>query len=250
MTNTVAVDRFVSERESQEGEQFWSDFTGRGIGVIKGHETITESALRATGLTAHRALLIEGVQRPDRAPSLPPGEQKRHALRGLPCQTTATALAEIHAQLLKLHGLALAARGGRDTWLWAGEALHLIQDSYSPAHTERALGGANPIIYIRSYRHGVLVGTTEHLYPVDHRDYIKFPSSKAWVARALSVSEEYLKLVKSHLARRLAPAAARPDLVRFMNRHLALSPAHRNPSDFHKACRKSATAPASSRTRP
>jgi hypothetical protein len=239
----VALDRLVSEEGSREGEQFWSDFTGRGIGLIKGHETITESALRAAGLTAHRSLLIEGVQRPDRAKSLPPGEQRRHALRSYPCQLTKSALGEIRSHLLKLHGQALAARGARDSWLYLGEALHLIQDSYSPAHVERALGGTNPIIYIRSYRHGIFVGTTEHLYPVDHRDYIKFPSSKPWVARALAVSEEYLKLAKGHLARGLSPAAARPDVVRFMNRHLVLSPAHRNPADFHKACRGSAPPP-------
>lgn len=222
-----------------ESEAFWSDFTGRGIGVIKGHERITESALRTTGLTAHRSLLIEGVQRPDRAPSLPPAEQKRHALRGFPCQLTRSALADIRSHLLMLHGKVLAAKGGRDTWLFAGEALHLIQDSYSPAHTERALGGANPIIYIRSYRHGLFIGTTEHLYPVDYRDYTKFPSSKPWVARALSVSTEYLKLVKAQLAGGLGPGAGRVDLVRLMNRHLVLSPLHRNPGDFHKSCRKS-----------
>jgi hypothetical protein len=222
-----------------QGEQFWSDFTGRGIGLIKGHEKITDSALRATGLTAHRALLIEGVQRPDRAPSLPAAEQKRHALRGSPCQLTRSALVDIRSHLLMLHRRIVAAGGGRDSWLYAGEALHLIQDSYSPAHTERALGSLNPIIYIRSYRHGVFVGPTEHIYPVDYRDYVKFPSSKPWVARALTVSKEYLNLVKSQLAGGIAPALGRADLIRFMNRHFVLSPAHRNPADFHKACRKS-----------
>jgi hypothetical protein len=250
MTSTVAVDRLVRERESQDGEQFWSDFKGLGIGLMKGHETITESALRATGLAAHRKLVIEGVQRPDRVDALPSAEQKRHALRATACQPTASALRDIKIQLLKLHETVLLARGGRDSWLHVGEALHLIQDSFSPAHVERALGGTNAIIYIRSYRHGVLVGPTEHLNPVDQRDYIKFPSTQAWVARALSVSGEYLRLVKDHLARGLTPAAACDDVIRFMNRHLALSPAHRNPSDFHKACRKSATATSSGRTRP
>lgn len=243
MSITVAMRRLVNEERTDEGEQFWSDFTGRGIGLIKGHEKITESALRATGLTAHRALLIEGVQRPDRAPSLPPVEQKRHALRRLPCQLTRSALAEIRAHLLVLHGKILSARGGRDSWLYAGEALHLIQDSYSPAHVERALGGTNPIIYIRSYRHGVFVGPTEHLYPVDHRDYIKFPSSKPWVARALVVSQEYLTLVKGQLGRGLSSAAGRADIIRFTNRHLALSRSHRNPADFHAKCRKSPGGP-------
>jgi hypothetical protein len=188
-------------------------------------------------LTARLPLLVEGVQRPDRAPSTPPAEQKRHALRRENCQPTRAALDETREHLRELHGRALTAGGGRDTWLWLGEALHLIQDSYSPAHTERMLGDNHPIIYIRSYRHGVLVGPTEHLYPVDPRDSIRRKETLPWVACAESTSVEYLEMAKRHLARRWTPSEARADLVRFMDRHLSLSPSHRNPADYHRACR-------------
>jgi hypothetical protein len=227
------------ERVEREADFFWSDFTGWGPRIVKGHETITERAVRAVGLASHMSSLIRGVQRPDRASSGPPREQKRHALRREPCQS-ASALKEIRGHLLVLHGLAISSRGSRDTWLALGESLHLIQDSYSPAHTERSHAGNNPIIYIRSYRHGILVGPSEHLYPVDQRDYIRFPTVRPWAARAEAVSVEYLKMARGHLVGRLTTPAARPDVVKFMNRHLVLSAAHKNPWDRHRACRGAA----------
>ena len=45
----------------QEEERFWSDFPGLGIGLIKGHEKITERAVRRVALTSRLGLIVEGA---------------------------------------------------------------------------------------------------------------------------------------------------------------------------------------------
>ena len=61
-----------------------------------------------------------------------------------------TALGLIRARFARLHGSALRAATRLSALEWLGEALHLLQDSFSSAHVERA-GGTRPIRNIRAF---------------------------------------------------------------------------------------------------
>src|ERR1700686_1945073 len=131
-----------------------------------GHERVTELAARELPGLDLKAL-VAGVRRVDVGSSfvsfvpgmvnqIRPSQQRRHALRGKFCEPIRQALREVRGQLSDLwtravrqqrQGAAAAAMG------WIGEALHLIQDSYSDAHVWRIRGtaGRYPIVYIRYF---------------------------------------------------------------------------------------------------
>jgi hypothetical protein len=137
-------------RELEGEEQIGERFDTSVMGSPQGHEVITRRA--AAGVPGYTPAdintLVEGVRRTDigtgvigfvgaMANQFAADAQRSHSLRRAVCQPLATALREIRGRLVELHGLALLSqrRGRRQAAMeWTGEALHLIQDSYSAAH--------------------------------------------------------------------------------------------------------------------
>jgi hypothetical protein len=111
-----------------------------------------------------------------------------------------------------------------------GEALHLIQDSYSPAHMERNYGGSgkvHSINYIRFW-HPITVGGSplEHSFPIDPRDNLTVASIPLnWVDEAITASRDFLQMVLNHVKNPADPGN-RTELNAFMNKHLLLSGSH------------------------
>lgn len=216
-----------------------------GSGPIpEGHERLTrEAAAGLAGVTpAALAALIEGVRRPDTESirnHLVAAQQRRHALRATLCQPLGAALTDMRGHLAALHRRALAAATTAAGFGAAGEALHLIQDAYSPAHVERerGAGGRHPIRYIRAY--GLTTGgPREHQFPFDARDLVTGVlggALKPWSRVAVEASREYLQLILRHLA---APGGGDGGELRaYMEKHFALSPNRTEPSRWHIACR-------------
>ena len=206
----------------------------RVLRIPEGHERLTRDAARGIAGIAPTDLsaLIEGVRRVDYGLTnhFKAGEQRRHALRSAVCQPLRDALSEIRNQLARLHGQALRANmsGTRQAALGLiGEALHLIQDSFSPAHTERVLDGAtNPIRYIRYFGLRGQTYPTEHrVFPApDPRDIITASGGRLTpvAVAAITASRQFLQMMLRHLARPTPPRAA-AELRAFMDRHLVLS---------------------------
>jgi hypothetical protein len=203
--------------------------------IPEGHERLTrEAAAGLRGLTADDlAALREGVRRPDTAKltdHIHPAQQRRHALRRDLCQPLADSLGDMRNQLVLLHARALASmvRGARREALqWLGEALHLLQDSYAPAHVERiaGAGGRYPITYVRYYG---IIGEgypREHRFPFDTRDLVSGWLGGAlhpWARAAVRASREFLRMALDQLARPRSPRN-RVELRHFLERHLALA---------------------------
>src|SRR5262249_29846472 len=109
---------------------------------------------------------------------------------------------------------------------WAGEALHLLQDSFSSAHVERA-GGTGRIRQIRAFY--VRVGWPplsrapgEHNAPSDPRDDVFLHGALRPEARAAaSASRAYLTMVLRHLRAPKAPGNA-AELHTFISRYLSM----------------------------
>jgi hypothetical protein len=201
--------------------------------IPEGHERLTRDAARGIrGITASDlAVLTSGVRRPDTAKltnHINPAQQRRHALRRDLCQPLSSALSDIRNQLMLLHANALRASASRSRSAamgWIGEALHLIQDSYAPAHVERATagGGRYPIVYIRYYGFIGQGSPREHAFPFDTRDLVASSGTlRPWARVAVTASREFLKMMMRHLAAPRAPGNA-AELRSYMNRHLILS---------------------------
>ena len=229
-------------------------------GMREGHEILTRAA--ASGLAGvDLPALLRGVVRVDAGMSLlhlpgallgslNPAQQRRHSLRASPCQSVAAALRDIRRHLALLHVRALAATARPQAFEQIGEALHLIQDSYSEAHVERTFGvgpgGTHPIRYIRFF--GFLSrfpprftsAPREHAFPSDPRDQVT--DSRGRLKResilAISASREYLQMMLRHLASPRSPRNL-AELRSFINRHLALSARPLDVRSFHPECRES-----------
>lgn len=214
--------------------------------IPEGHEVLTRRATIPLALSAAEiAALVEGVRRVDTVPlsyHFRPDEQKRHALRRELCTNMAAALTEIRNHLIRLHGVATGPRPRLDAMRWIGEALHLIQDSFSEAHTERewsVTGPPHPIRFIRYF------GPRGRTYPDEHRvipapdprDIITGPGGALRLAAVHSViaSNEFLRMMLRHLASPGAPSQS-AELRAFMDRHLVLSPTPREPSAWYSRC--------------
>jgi hypothetical protein len=246
----------------QELEQEAEAFDTSVMGSPQGHEIITRQA--AAGLPGYSAAdvaaLVEGVRRADigsgvigfvgaMAGQFAANSQRSHALRRSVCQPLLQAVREIRGRLVELHGLAVHAesRGQhRAAMEWTGEALHLIQDSYSPAHTERVHGAGirQPIKYIRYYKVGVIPtrpasrgAPLEHHVPKDPRDHVLGPGGrlKPEATSAVRASRQFLQMMRRHFVSPRAASNA-TELTRFMSDHLILSRSRTEPST-HYACR-------------
>ena len=247
--------QFLHEFESPETADYFVVRLGR---TPEGHERLTRDAatgfpgISASDLTA----LIAGVRRVDvgKGPmdfipamtnQFKASQQRRHALRKELCQPLSSALIEFRQHLALLHAKALSAilRGYRRQALeWVGEALHLIQDSYSPAHVERlwrGSGGRHPIVYIRYF------GLRGRPYPLEHRVFPP-PDPRDIVTgtgglltraarQAVSASREYLHLVLRHFSTPRSPRIS-AQLHAFMNKHLVLSPRRIEPRHYYPRC--------------
>jgi hypothetical protein len=181
------------------------------LGPIVGGAAATYSAGEATGHVVH------SVQEDD---------QKRHSLRRSRGQNWRDALREIVAHLRLQHGGVLAETNPRARLSKLGAVLHLIQDSYCPAHTERAATGC--IQYVRNY--GVYDSPVwqrsgagrEHSFPTDSRDNIH--AHPALAASAVEASKQYMQIAfKVFYARTASDGAAIAEAARefeqFIQRH-------------------------------
>jgi hypothetical protein len=223
-----------ASREYEANAREYFVIQNRVLRIPEGHERLTRDAARGVAGISPTDLsaLIEGVRRVDYGLTnhFKAGEQRRHALRSAVCQPLRNALSEIRNQLARLHGQAIRANtiGTRQAALGLiGEALHLIQDSFSPAHTERVLDGAtNPIRYIRYFGLRGQTYPTEHrVFPApDPRDIITASGGRLTpvASAAIIASRQFLQMMLRHLTRPTPPHAG-AELRAFMDRHLVLS---------------------------
>ena len=113
--------------------------------------------------------------------TLLPGDQKFHALRSTYLQPQGQALTEIANEVRRQHDTIVSARDTRSQLGLIGKLLHLIQDSFSPAHIDRRPGSGWCVAYVRNYGPSQwhpavqarrIFGTNEHGVPIDLRDHI------------------------------------------------------------------------------
>lgn len=196
-----------------------------------GHEILTERAAR--GVITNRpdlTALIDGTRRPDLADPndhIKLGEQRRHFLRSMN-QTSLNAWSAATNHLRTLHQSMMASTSRADELRFIGEALHLIQDSFAPAHVERDPRSGD-ILNIRVYDPKAAPG--EHVFLTDPRDAIftaRPPTALALGAReAITAGQEYLKMALMHLQLKQLPFVApaqqtKRDLNAFIGRRLWL----------------------------
>jgi hypothetical protein len=237
---TGRLRREMEAESASEGEHFVVDT----LITPRGHERLTEDAaipLVGRGSPELAALLVGVVRVDDPARAFIATDQRRHCLRQELCQTQAAAMGDVRGHLGGLHSLALGS--GPTAFEFAGEAFHLIQDSYSNAHTERILsasGPPHPILFIRLF--SLLQGRTapvEHqvVPPPDPRDIITLRSGGLtdFARASVAASREYLQMLLRH-RRGLPPGTIRAELTAFMDRHLVLSPLAVPTRFFYPAC--------------
>jgi hypothetical protein len=99
-----------------------------------------------------------------------PDEQRHHALRRTVDQPQEAALREIIDDLRSQHRGILVEGQPRARLRRIGAALHLIQDSFSPAHVQREDASGWCIRRIRNYGRGS--HPNEHRVPKDDRDSV------------------------------------------------------------------------------
>jgi len=227
-------------RELEAAEPFFTKVTPiPGLGNKEGHEILTRRAMAGLPLSAADRSSIElGVIRPDRGgrsywnfprsalESLKARAQPAHSLRPTPASTTPAALRLIQARFAGLHRRAMRAASRSAALEWFGEALHLLQDSFSSAHTARA-GGTGPIRRIRAFfiRFGwppLSRKPDEHNAPSDDRDDVfdrgrLRPSARA----AIAASRAFLIMALRHLRSPRAPGN-RAELIAFIRRFLSM----------------------------
>jgi hypothetical protein len=226
----------------QGAEKFWTEGKYLGLVDVKhGHGELTDKAARAVGIVGENlAALKRGVVRPDQSPpsimeQIDECQQHRHALRAALCQKMPAAIERIRSYFRILYDCVLSMPSPRvpdptAQFELIGEALHLIQDSYSPAHMERNYGGpgkVHSINYIRFW-HPITVGGSplEHSFPIDLRDNLTVASIPLdWVDEAITASREFLQMVLNHIKKPGDPGN-RTELNAFMNKHLLLSGSH------------------------
>ena len=217
-----------------------------GVGPIRlpaGHETITQRAARplvaAGRLTpADVAALVAGVRSVDEnllglaLPSL----QRQHFLRASLCQPVRTAYRQALARLYNRFEAAVGASGAQRFRL-AGEALHLIQDSFSEAHTERVRTPAGPtgaIRFVRFYGVRGKPAPVEHKLVGDRRDLIAVASAAARAARRASTAF-LLLLLRAALPGTTKPARALL-FASYVRAFVPLDSAHRTTRSVYPSC--------------
>ena len=226
-------------QELEAPEPFFTRVTPiPGIGNKEGHEILTRVAMRRLPLSvADKSAILLGVIRPDRGgrsywnfprsalESLKAKAQPSHALRPTPSTTVATALRLIRSRFRVLYLRAMRAPNRTTALEWLGEALHLLQDSFSSAHVDRA-GGTGRIRHIRAFfiRFGwppLSRAPGEHNAPSDPRDDVYLHGKLRPEARAaIRGSRAYLAMALRHLHSPHSPHN-RAELRTFMNRYLS-----------------------------
>lgn len=122
-------------------------------------------------------------------------EQRHHALRGGFQLPQGQALTDIVNDLQRQHREILAESNPINQLRKIGQALHLIQDSYCPAHIDRETAEGHParwcIKYIRHFYHND-TQQQEHRLP-DDRDQVN--RHQVHASQAVLASRSYLQLV-------------------------------------------------------
>jgi len=231
--------RLEHASQELEAEPFWTKVTPiPGIGNKEGHEILTPAAMSGLGLSPADQYAVElGVVRPDRGgrsysnfprsavESLKAAAQPAHALRPTPTSTVAAALRLIQARFAGLYARAMNAGTRRAALEWLGEALHLLQDSFSTAHVER-VRGTGPIRRIRAFfiRFGwppLSRAPHEHNAPSDTRDNVYSNGAlRPEAAAAIHASRTFLQMALRHLQSPRSPAHA-GELRRFSSQYLS-----------------------------
>jgi hypothetical protein len=230
----AAKDHFVIETRTPWGSVF----------IPEGHEVLTRRAAAGLPFTAAQVnTLVEGVRRVDTVPiseHFNPAQQMRHALRRDLCTSMGAAITEIRNHLRHLHRTALASAPAVCGFM--GEALHLIQDSFSEAHTQRlwsATGPPHRIQFIRYFGPRGRTAPDEHqVFPTpDPRDIITAPGGalRFAAARSVEASREFLIMMLRHLAAPGAPGIT-AEVNAYLVRHLALSATPREPRSLYPGC--------------
>ena len=205
-------------------------FIDTSIGTTKtpeGHEILTRQAARGIISGADLFALVDGARRPDLAdPSdhIKLGEQNRHFLRSIN-QPAWSAWFSAVDHLRFLHQNMLASANRADELRLIGEALHLIQDSFAPAHVERE-PRTGDILNLRIYDPKPPAG--EHTFLVDARDSLwqspragaSPPKLAAAASDAVTASREYLKMALGHLRLRQSPLSFPGPLAKHTARDL------------------------------
>ena len=229
-----------ASRELAGPESFYTKVTPiPGIGNKEGHEVLTRAAMRGFTLTpAEQASVLLGVIRPDRGGqsywnfplaalgSLTAAAQPAHALRPTPAASVPAALGFIRARFALLHSQAMRAPTRATALEWLGEALHLLQDSFSSAHVERdpATGRIRYIraFYVTASWPPFSQAPREHNAPSDTRDDVYLGGTLRPEARAVIwASQKFLLMALRHLSSPLAPSNA-AELNAFMNQFLSM----------------------------
>jgi hypothetical protein len=225
--------------ELEQPEPFYTKVTPiPGVGNKEGHEILTRIAMRGLPLSGNdRSAILLGVIRPDRGgrsywnfprsaiESLKAAAQPSHSLRPSPGSTMAAALRLIRVRFAGLYLRAMRAANRKTALEWIGEALHLLQDSFSSAHVER-VGGTGRIRHIRAFyiRLGwppLSRAPHEHNAPSDTRDDVYLHGVLRHEATAaIRASRVYLSMVLRHLRAPRSPRN-RAELRTFMNRYLS-----------------------------
>jgi hypothetical protein len=226
-------------------DPFTIEFRALGKTVLPaGHETITRRGARplvaAGRLTpADVAALVAGVRSVDEnllglaLPSL----QRQHFLRATVCQPVRSAYREALARLYNRFEAAVGASGAR-RFHHAGEALHLIQDSFSEAHTERVHTAAGPtgaIRFVRFYGVRGKPAPVEHKLVGDQRDLIAVASAAARAAHRASTA--FLHVLLAAAASGTTKPARALLFARYVRAFVPLDPAHRTTRSVYPACR-------------
>ena len=209
----------IASHELENGEGFWTKVTPiPGLGNKEGHEILTRSAMSGFPLSAaEQSALLDGIIRPDRGGSSYwnfPGaaigafraaNQAAHSLRATESTTTPVALATIQQKFRALYSRALGSSGRTTALGWLGEAMHLLQDSFSSAHVERA-GATGPIRRIRAFfvKFGWPPRSTaphEHNMPSDDRDNVFVGGAlRPEAVAAVNASRDLLAMFLRHFA--------------------------------------------------
>jgi hypothetical protein len=204
----------------------------RSVGgvVPEGHELLTRNAASGLAISpTELGFLIEGVRRPDEASLVAhvlPREQKRHFLRATVLQGTRAAWTDATSHLRDLHRRILAFSTSRapEQFRLIGEALHLIQDSFAPAHVNRD-PSTSRILFIKNFG-PTTSGITDHGFPVDPRDRIHTgilrPTLRIEATRAISASREYLVMTLRHIGGGVPVPVIDAELTAYVGRQMPL----------------------------
>ena len=232
--------RLYREFKPQVGDAAEKFVTEVAFGVPEGHQSLTRMAVGALPIAgADLTALLDGVKRvDDPLKAFTASEQKRHTLRHTACQRVADAHSEAVNHLILLHRSALLAPLPVVRFGLIGEALHLIQDSFSPAHTERnwgGTGGSHPIVFIRVFSFASLPFPIEHKVPADPRDIVRIPFAPRllpWPEESVTASHDFLVMTLRHIGSPGSPAIP-AELRSFISRRLSLSSSHIPTSRFY-----------------